>query len=431
VGRRRTREVLRLLRSRYRPFTTRLDLSLDRLAIPTSGFNTSSNRILHTCDFLPDWLTLSGIPFEDSPHVDFVRRYLNEPGFDYKRTAYYGLAVRGHLPFPAYGAEGAEARCRQFIALTHRIQSEGYQPEVYGAITLAECDDGSTMVINGKHRLAVLMALEVREIPVVLCFANEIKALFRDVQERSRPARFYSKSHSMIERLGRPLSGDQSRIRSLVEKIKSYNLETWADIYHPIPFYEFRNLTTQVTFFTPYQRLAMILRGYQNLRGLRVLDLGCNVGFYSFSLAKRGAQVVGVDIRPEYIEIASCVARVYEVPVTFLNMPITPEFIEEDGKGFDITLCFSMLQWVVEQKGIEYAREILRAISKRSRSLFFDVAVNSGKACLTCEPGRELALVESLLRDSTSFRHIAHVGDVQPYGTYRRHVFFCTHGDAY
>jgi len=39
----------------------------------------------------------------------------------------------------------------------------------------------------------------------------------------------------------------------------------------------------------------------QRLDGWRVLDVGCNAGFYSFELAKRGASVVGIDVDPRYL----------------------------------------------------------------------------------------------------------------------------------
>jgi tRNA (mo5U34)-methyltransferase len=37
------------------------------------------------------------------------------------------------------------------------------------------------------------------------------------------------------------------------------------------------------------------------LDGWRVLDVGCNAGFYSFELARRGASVVGIDVDPRYL----------------------------------------------------------------------------------------------------------------------------------
>jgi tRNA (mo5U34)-methyltransferase len=42
----------------------------------------------------------------------------------------------------------------------------------------------------------------------------------------------------------------------------------------------------------------------EDLRGLRALDIGCNAGFYSFELARRGAGVVAIDIDEHYLRQA-------------------------------------------------------------------------------------------------------------------------------
>jgi tRNA (mo5U34)-methyltransferase len=41
-----------------------------------------------------------------------------------------------------------------------------------------------------------------------------------------------------------------------------------------------------------------------SLKGWRALDIGCNAGFYSFELARRGARVLGIDIDPHYLKQA-------------------------------------------------------------------------------------------------------------------------------
>lgn len=46
-----------------------------------------------------------------------------------------------------------------------------------------------------------------------------------------------------------------------------------------------------------------------DLSGWRVLDLGCNAGFYSFELARRGAFVDGVDVDPHYLRQARWAAE--------------------------------------------------------------------------------------------------------------------------
>jgi tRNA (mo5U34)-methyltransferase len=48
----------------------------------------------------------------------------------------------------------------------------------------------------------------------------------------------------------------------------------------------------------------------QDLTGLRALDLGCNAGYYSFELARRGAEVVALDLDPHYLRQARWAADV-------------------------------------------------------------------------------------------------------------------------
>jgi tRNA (mo5U34)-methyltransferase len=56
-----------------------------------------------------------------------------------------------------------------------------------------------------------------------------------------------------------------------------------------------------------------ILAGHlpERLHGWTALDIGCNAGFYSFELARRGAQVTAIDIDDHYLDQARWAAREY------------------------------------------------------------------------------------------------------------------------
>jgi tRNA (mo5U34)-methyltransferase len=41
-----------------------------------------------------------------------------------------------------------------------------------------------------------------------------------------------------------------------------------------------------------------------DMTGMRALDIGCNAGFYSLALARRGARVLGIDVDPHYLRQA-------------------------------------------------------------------------------------------------------------------------------
>ena len=62
----------------------------------------------------------------------------------------------------------------------------------------------------------------------------------------------------------------------------------------------------------------------QGLDGQTVLDIGCNAGFYSFELARRGAQVTAIDIDPHYLRQARWAARQFglEDRVEFRQMQV-------------------------------------------------------------------------------------------------------------
>jgi tRNA (mo5U34)-methyltransferase len=46
-----------------------------------------------------------------------------------------------------------------------------------------------------------------------------------------------------------------------------------------------------------------------DLSGWSCLDIGCNAGFYSFELARRGASVLGIDVDPRYLRQAQWARR--------------------------------------------------------------------------------------------------------------------------
>ena len=62
----------------------------------------------------------------------------------------------------------------------------------------------------------------------------------------------------------------------------------------------------------------------EDLSGWRALDIGCNGGFYSFALAQRGAQVLGIDVDSRYLSQARWAAMQLglEERVSFRQMQV-------------------------------------------------------------------------------------------------------------
>lgn len=106
----------------------------------------------------------------------------------------------------------------------------------------------------------------------------------------------------------------QDEIASLGEWFHNLHLPDGAQTApdHPLgdfPAYKWEHLSAHIP---------------HDLTGWTVLDIGCNAGFYSFELAKRGATVTGIDRDPRYLAQAEWAARQYglEDRVTFRQMQV-------------------------------------------------------------------------------------------------------------
>ncbi len=74
-----------------------------------------------------------------------------------------------------------------------------------------------------------------------------------------------------------------------------------------------------------------------DLSGMTVLDIGCNAGFYSLEMKRRGAsRVLGIDTDPRYLEQARLAAEVSGLKIEFCQMSVWE--IAKLGKRFDLVI---------------------------------------------------------------------------------------------
>ena len=78
-----------------------------------------------------------------------------------------------------------------------------------------------------------------------------------------------------------------------------------------------------------------------DLRGWRALDIGCNAGFYSFELARRGAAVVGIDADEHYLRQARWAARRVGAEVEFRRASVYD--LAGWDERFDLVLFLGVL----------------------------------------------------------------------------------------
>ena len=79
-----------------------------------------------------------------------------------------------------------------------------------------------------------------------------------------------------------------------------------------------------------------------DLSGKRVLDIGCNAGFYSLEMKRRGAsRVLGIDTDEKYLCQARFAAEVCELDIDFRRMALWD--VAALGERFDVVLFMGVL----------------------------------------------------------------------------------------
>jgi tRNA (mo5U34)-methyltransferase len=80
----------------------------------------------------------------------------------------------------------------------------------------------------------------------------------------------------------------------------------------------------------------------EDLDGVRALDIGCNAGFYSFELARRGAAVTAIDVDPHYLRQAAWAARQLGLRLDLRRMGVY-DLARMADDAFDIVVFMGVL----------------------------------------------------------------------------------------
>jgi 2-polyprenyl-6-hydroxyphenyl methylase/3-demethylubiquinone-9 3-methyltransferase len=87
------------------------------------------------------------------------------------------------------------------------------------------------------------------------------------------------------------------------------------------------------------------------LAGLKVLDVGCGGGLLSEAMARRGANVTGIDLGKTAIEVASLHALEAGVKVRY-QVESAETHAQKHAGGYDVVTCLEMLEHVPEPEQI-------------------------------------------------------------------------------
>ncbi|MDE2298029.1 MAG: bifunctional 2-polyprenyl-6-hydroxyphenol methylase/3-demethylubiquinol 3-O-methyltransferase UbiG [Burkholderiales bacterium] len=129
--------------------------------------------------------------------------------------------------------------------------------------------------------------------------------------------------------------------------------------------------------------------GHARLQGTRVLDIGCGGGILSDSMARRGAQVLGIDLATKPLKVAQLHALEAGTSNVDYREVAAEALATELPGAFDAVTCMEMLEHVPDPSSIVAA---CAKLVKPGGWVFFSTINRNAKAFLFAIVGAEHVL---------------------------------------
>ncbi len=131
------------------------------------------------------------------------------------------------------------------------------------------------------------------------------------------------------------------------------------------------------------------INGIAPLDGLRVLDVGCGGGILSDSMARQGANVLGIDLSTKALKVAQLHALEAQTSRVQYREISVEQLAAEQPNSFDVVTCMEMLEHVPDPASVVKA---CAALVKPGGRVFFSTIHRSTKAFLMAVVGAEYLL---------------------------------------
>lgn len=148
-------------------------------------------------------------------------------------------------------------------------------------------------------------------------------------------------------------------------------------------------------------RLDFINNKCSGLFDMKTLDLGCGGGILSESMAKLGANVTGIDMGAEPLNVAKLHSLESGVKVDYIQST-AEDFAQSNPESFDVVTCMEMLEHVPDPASVI---EAVSKLVKPGGKVFFSTLNKTVKSYLFAILGAEhlLKLVPKGTHDHKKF----------------------------
>lgn len=145
--------------------------------------------------------------------------------------------------------------------------------------------------------------------------------------------------------------------------------------------------------FKPLHRINPLRLNYIQQRadgvfGKKILDVGCGGGILAESIAREGADVTGLDMGAEPLQVARLHSLETGIKVTYVQETVEQHANEHAGL-YDIVTCMEMLEHVPDPRSVVLA---CAKLVKPGGHVFFSTINRNNKAWLMAVIGAEYVL---------------------------------------
>ncbi|WP_151447371.1 bifunctional 2-polyprenyl-6-hydroxyphenol methylase/3-demethylubiquinol 3-O-methyltransferase UbiG [Lacisediminimonas profundi] len=124
------------------------------------------------------------------------------------------------------------------------------------------------------------------------------------------------------------------------------------------------------------------------LKGKRVLDIGCGGGILAESMARKGAEVTGIDLSDKALKVADLHSLETGVQVRY-ELVAAEDMAAREPSGFDVVTCMEMLEHVPDPEAIVHA---CATLVRPGGHVFFSTINRNPKSYLFAVIGAEYVL---------------------------------------
>mgnify|MGYP002683052246 FL=1 len=128
------------------------------------------------------------------------------------------------------------------------------------------------------------------------------------------------------------------------------------------------------------------INGLSPLSGKRVLDIGCGGGILADAMARKGANVLGIDLATKSLKVAQLHALEAQTPQINYREISAEALAAEQPASFDVVTCMEMLEHVPNPQSIVAA---CAALVKPGGWVYFSTINRNAKAYMFAIVGAE------------------------------------------